>query len=203
MTPHLGATEMRDTQADEDTVRVYHRLGTIKNRQSEPRKALNYFEKALEVDPHHNETLVSVINLRAQANDWEGVIEAKRALVDITPDGDAQFGLWKDIGELYADKLGNRDKSAAAYQSALDLRPEDYPTLHTLLDLYTNAKRWEDAISVIDRLVEIETDVRRRSRYNYTAAVLLRDGLGAPAEAIDRFNQVLDDDSSMLNIGCI
>ncbi len=27
----------RDTQADEDTVRVYHRLGTIKNRQSEPR----------------------------------------------------------------------------------------------------------------------------------------------------------------------
>ena len=78
----------RDTQADEDTVRVYHRLGTIKNRQSEPRKALNYFEKALEVDPHHQETLSSVIALRAQANDWEGVIEAKRALVDITPDGD-------------------------------------------------------------------------------------------------------------------
>ncbi len=188
----------RDTQADEDTVRVYHRLGTIKNRQNEPRKALNYFEKALEVDAHHQETLVSVINLRAQANDWEGVIEAKRALVDITPDGDAQFGLWKDIGELYAEKLGNRDKAANAYQSALDLRPEDYPTLHTLLDLFTNAKRWEDAISVIDRLCEIETDVRRRSRYNYTAAVLLRDELGLPQEAIDRFNLVLDDDVGML-----
>ena len=188
----------RDTQSDEDTVRVYHRLGTIKNRQNEPRKALNYFEKALEVDPHHEETLVSVINLRAQANDWEGVIEAKRALVDITPEPDAQFGLWKDIGELYLEKLGNRDKAAQGYQSALDLRPEDYPTLHTLLDLYTNGKRWEDAIHVIDRIVEIESDGKRRSRYNYTAAVLLRDEIGAQDECVERFNMVLDDDSGML-----
>src|SRR5690606_31796180 len=100
----------RDTQSNEDTVRTYFRLGTIKNRQNEPRKALNYFEKAIEVDPHHRDTLVSVINLQAQANDWEGVILAKRALVDITPDPDSQFGLYKDIGELYAEKLGNKDK---------------------------------------------------------------------------------------------
>jgi len=188
----------RDTQADEDTVRVYHRLGTIKNRQGEPRKALNYFEKALEVDPHHEETLAAVIQLRAQANDWEGVIEAKRALVDITPDGDQQFALWKDIGQLYAEQLGNRDKAADSYQAALDIKPEDFPTLHTLLDLYTAAKRWEDAISVIDRIVDIETAPSRRSRYNYTAAVLLRDEMESIDDAIDRFNAVLDDDVTML-----
>jgi tetratricopeptide (TPR) repeat protein len=131
----------RDTQSSEDTVRVYHRLGTIKNRQNEPRKALNYFEKALEVDAHHEPTLMAVIALQAGSNDWEGVIQAKRALIDITPDGDSQFALWKDIGELYVSKLGNKEKAAAAYQSALDLRPDDYPLLHTLLDLYT-AARW-------------------------------------------------------------
>ena len=188
----------RDTQSDEDTVRVYFRLGTIKNQQEEPRKALNYLEKALEVDPHHEQTLMAIINLQAQAGDWEGVIQAKRALVDITHEGDAKFALYKDIGELYADKLGSKDKAAEAYQQALDIRPDDYPLLHTLLDLYTGSKRWEDAVHTIDRIVEVESDGKRRSRYHYTAAVLLRDELTAHDEAIDRFNMVLDDDPSML-----
>jgi len=188
----------RDTQSDEDTVRVYYRLGTIKNQQSETRKALNYFEKALEVDPHHDQTLVAIINLQAQAGDWEGVIQAKRALVDITHDGEAKFALLKDIGELYVDKLSNRDKAAEAYQQALEINPDDYPLLHTLLDLYTSTKRWEPAIHTIDRIVEVEDNGKRRSRYHYTAAVLLRDELGATEEAIDRFNLVLDDDTSML-----
>jgi tetratricopeptide (TPR) repeat protein len=188
----------RDTQSDEDTVRVYFRLGTIKNQQNEPRKALNYLEKALEVDPHHEPTLVAIINLQAQAGDWEGVIQAKRALVDMTHDNDSKFALFKDIGELYVEKLGNRDKAAEAYQQARDLQPENYPLLHTLLDLYTTTKRWEEAITTIDRIVEVESDGKRRSRYHYTAAVLLRDELGAQDEAIDRFNMVLDDDPSML-----
>lgn len=188
----------RDTQPEEDTVRVYHRLGTIKNRQNEPQKALNYFEKALEVNPHHEETLASIIELRGKADDWEGVVEAKRALVDITPDGDAQFALWKDIGSCYSDKLGNKEKAADALQAALDIRPEDFPTMHELLELYTGTKRWEDAIRVLDRFVEVEPDGHRRSRYNYTAAVLFRDELGSIEDAIDRFNLVLDDDPLML-----
>jgi tetratricopeptide (TPR) repeat protein len=188
----------RDTQSSEDTVRVYHRLGTIKNRQNEPRKALNYFEKALEVDPHHEATLGAVIALQSAANDWEGVIQAKRAIVDISPDGDTQFALWKDIGELYAVKLGNKDKAATAYSSALDLRPDDYPLLHTLLDLYTAARRWNEAIAIIDRIVEIEKEPKRRSRYHYTAAVLLRDELNQIDDSVERFNLVLDDDPQML-----
>jgi len=189
----------RDTQSSEDTVSVYYRLGTIKNREGQPRKALNYFEKALEVEPNHRQTLYAINELQTVAGDWEGVIQAKRALIDCAvDDADEQFQLYKDIGDLYLEKLQNRDKAAAAYQSALELKPEDYPMLHTLLDLYTQGKKWEDAIRLIDRIVEIEKDPIRRSRYNYTAAVLLRDELNAHDESIDRFNMVLDDDPAML-----
>ncbi len=188
----------RDTQSDDDTVRVYYRLGTVKERQGEPRKALNYFEKALEVQPHHPETLAAVIELQGGSGDWEGVIQAKRAMIDVTQDGDRQFELYKDIGGLYAEKIGNKDKAAAAYESALEIKVGDYPLLHQLLDLYTSAKRWEEAINVIDRIVAIEDDVMRRSRYNYTAGVLLRDEMKSHDEAIDRFNMVLDDDPTML-----
>jgi tetratricopeptide (TPR) repeat protein len=46
----------RDTQSSEETVLVYYRLGMIKKRQNEPRKALNYLEKALEVDARTTST---------------------------------------------------------------------------------------------------------------------------------------------------
>ena len=188
----------RDVQSDDDTVRVYHRLGVIKSRQGERRKALNYFEKALEVQPHHQPTLQAMLDLQGEAGDWEGVIQAKRALIDVAEDGDSQFELYTDIAQLYLEKIGNKDKAAAAYEQALDIKPTDYPVLHALLDLYTSTKRWEDAIRILDRIVEIEQDTLRRSRYNYTVAVLLRDELNAHDEAIDRFNMVLDDDPTML-----
>jgi tetratricopeptide (TPR) repeat protein len=137
-----------------------------------------------------------VIELQTGANDWEGVIQAKRAMIDVA-DGEKQADIYKEIGRLYLEKLGNWQKSSAAYTSALDLQPKDYPLLHTLLDIYTKYKQWEDSIRIIDRIVEIEKDGKRRSKYNYTAAVLLRDEIKAHDEAIDRFNMVLDDDPSV------
>ena len=188
----------RDSQSPEETVLVYFRLGTIKRKQNESRKALNYLEKALEVDPHDRKTLGAVIELQQGNNDWEGVIQAKRALVDIAADGVAQADLYKEVGKLYLDKVSDWKKSAAAYQSALDLQPTDYPLLHTLLDIYTRNRGWDDAVRIIDRIVEIEKEPKRRSRYNYTAAVLLRDEIKAHDEAIDRFNTVLNDDPTFL-----
>ncbi|MCA9698689.1 MAG: tetratricopeptide repeat protein, partial [Myxococcales bacterium] len=188
----------RDSQSDDDTVLVYYRLGTIKRRQNEPRKALNYMEKALEVQPFNRQVLEAVIELQSAANDWEGVIQAKRALVDVVESDEERFDLHKEIGALYVEKLDNRTKAAEAYMQALDLRPNDFPLLHTLLALYQENKQWDELISTIDRIVEIEKDPVRRSRYNYSAAVVLRDNLTAQDEAIDRFNTVLDDDPSYL-----
>ena len=109
----------RDSQSDDDTVLVYYRLGTIKRMQEEPRKALNYFEKALEVQAYHQATLGAVIELQTAAGDWEGVISAKRALCDAAESDDARFELYREIGELYVQKLDHRSMAADAYMSAL------------------------------------------------------------------------------------
>jgi tetratricopeptide (TPR) repeat protein len=188
----------RDSQSDDDTVLVYYRLGTIKRRQNEPRKSLNYMEKALEVQPYNKQVLEAVIELQSAANDWEGVIQAKKALVDVVETDEERFNLHEEIGKLYVEKLENRTKAAEAYTQALALRPQDFPMLHTLLALYQENKQWDELIAIIDRIVEIEKDGLRRSRYNYTAAVVLRDNLQAQDEAIDRFNTVLDDDPTYL-----
>jgi tetratricopeptide (TPR) repeat protein len=47
----------RDGQDDADVVRIYNRLGRVRQNLGERKKALNMFEKALEIDPTHRETL--------------------------------------------------------------------------------------------------------------------------------------------------
>ncbi len=79
------------------------------------------------------QVLEAVIDLQSSANDWEGVIQAKRALVDVVDNDDERFNLHKEIGDLYTEKLDNKVKASDAYNQALDLRPNDYPMLHTLL----------------------------------------------------------------------
>ncbi|HPH68575.1 MAG TPA: tetratricopeptide repeat protein, partial [Kofleriaceae bacterium] len=60
----------RDNQSESDVVRIYNRLGMVRQALGERKKALNMFEKALEIDPNHRETLLAVIDLQQAANDW-------------------------------------------------------------------------------------------------------------------------------------
>ena len=43
----------RDSQAEADVVRIYYRLGMVRQNLGERKKALNMFEKALEIDPDY------------------------------------------------------------------------------------------------------------------------------------------------------
>src|SRR4029079_15390750 len=71
----------RDGQDEADVVRIYNRLGKVRQNLGERMKALNMFEKALEIDPTHRETLSAVIDLQAAQGDWEAVIQGKRGLI--------------------------------------------------------------------------------------------------------------------------
>ena len=71
----------RDGQDEADVVRIYNRLGMVRQALGERKKALNMFEKALEIDPTHRETLQAVIDLQQQQGDWEAVVHAKRGLM--------------------------------------------------------------------------------------------------------------------------
>jgi tetratricopeptide (TPR) repeat protein len=63
----------RDGQEEADVVRIYNRLGMVRQNLNERKKALNMFEKALEIDPTHRDTLEAVIALqssRATGKRW-------------------------------------------------------------------------------------------------------------------------------------
>lgn len=181
----------RDGQDDADVVRIYNRLGRVRQNLGERKKALNMFEKALEIDPTHRETLQAVIELQAAQNDWEAVIQGKRGLIQ-TANAREKVQLLSEIGSIYQEKLQNPQKATAAYLDALEVAPEDHQLLQKILDLYTETKQWKKVVETIERFVALESDSIRKGAYHHAAATICRDELKSLDEAVDYYNRALD-----------
>jgi tetratricopeptide (TPR) repeat protein len=181
----------RDGQGEADVVRIYNRLGMVRQALGERKKALNMFEKALEIDPTHRDTLEAVIDLQQQQGDWEAVVHAMRGLMATAPSRE-KTQLLDDIGGIYHDKLQNPQKATGAYLEALETAPEDHQLLQKVLDLYTETKQWKKAVEAIERFIALEPDAVRRGAYYHAAATVCRDELKSLDEAVDYYNKALD-----------
>jgi tetratricopeptide (TPR) repeat protein len=181
----------REGQGESDVVRIYNRLGMVRQALGERKKALNMFEKALEIDPTHRDTLEAVIELQQQQGDWEAVVQAMRGLM-ATASTREKTQLLDEVGGIYHDKLQNPQKATAAYLEALEVSPEDHQLLQKVLDLYTETKQWKKAVETIERFIALEPDTVRRGAYYHAAATVCRDELKSLDEAVDYYNKALD-----------
>jgi tetratricopeptide (TPR) repeat protein len=181
----------RDGQDEADVVRIYNRLGAVRQALGERKKALNMFEKALEINPHHRDTLLAVIDLQTQQGDFEAVVHAKRGLLDSANDKE-KIKLLDEIATTYHDKLANPQKAIAAYHDALEIDGEDHQLLQKVLDLYTEQKQWKKVVETIDRFIALESDGVRKGAYYHAAATIFRDELKSLDEAVDYYNRALD-----------
>ena len=121
------------------------------------------FEKALEIDPAHRETLQAVIDLQTAQGDWEAVVHAKRGLLTTAKEKE-KIQLLAEIGGIYQEKLQNPQKATAAYIDALEVAPEDHQLLQKILDLYTETKQWKKVVETIERFVALESVGRPQGR---------------------------------------
>ena len=181
----------RDGQNESDVVRIYNRLGMVRQALGERKKALNMFEKALEIDPTHRDTLAAVIELQQQQGDWEAVVHAKRGLVATSTPKD-KVQLLDEIASVYREKLQNPQKATGAYIEALEVTPDDHQLLQKVLDLYTETKQWKKVVETIERFIALESDTVRKGAYYHAAATIARDELKSLDEAVDYYNRALD-----------
>jgi lipopolysaccharide biosynthesis regulator YciM len=140
------------------------------------------FEKALEIDPSHRDTLQAVIDLQTAQGDWEAVVHAKRGLIATAKEKE-KVQLLSEIGGIYQEKLQNAQKATAAFLDALEVSPEDHQLLQKILDLYTETKQWKKVVETIERFVALESSGFRKGAYHHAAATICRDELKSLDEA--------------------
>jgi len=184
----------RDTQKDDDIVDIFFRLGRIKLKLGERTKAVNMFEKALEIQPGHRATLQALIDLYTDAGDFEAVIKQKRAMAAAasTP-ADEKATVSEEIAQIYKEKLNNPQKAIAAYLEALNLKPSDRQLLHNLLDLFSETKQWKKAMEILMKLADLE-EGKLKAKFLVAAGNIANYELHSTDEAVDLYNTALDND---------
>ena len=176
----------------EERAEIYYKLGCIKQAQGQAKQAINNFEKALAVEPAHQNTLGAMVNVYESLKDWKQVCHYKRQILDNLVDGASRFKMLNEIAEIWVDKENNVPKGVEALEEALDLEPSNHVLLHKLLQLYQKTGQWEKMVDTLQRIAEIETQPDRKSRYLYTMAQIYRDKLDDQQRAVELFNEALD-----------
>ncbi|MFU8804187.1 MAG: tetratricopeptide repeat protein, partial [Bradymonadaceae bacterium] len=187
-----------DSLESHELVDVYYKLGSIRRKLGELRSAVQYFEKGLEVEQHHRPTLQAVVDTYSEQGKWEQVVDYTRWMLEAETDPTARFAHLAKIGDLLGGKLTQPERAVEAYLEALDAEPKSVVILRKLLDLYTKTKQWHEAVQILLRIIDQETDAPRAAKYYYTAAVIYRDEIDDGAEAINLFEKALDTDVKML-----
>jgi tetratricopeptide (TPR) repeat protein len=188
----------RENLSENDVVEIFYRQGQIKLKVGERRKALDFFKKALDIEPRSVTVLRAVVDLHEKQGDWEDVIHYRRALLALDTDANERFTSLVTIGDILREHLRNVPKAVEAYKEALGVQADSRLVLSKLLDLYQEARQWNEAVEILTRLAELERDLSRQSKYYYTIGVIQRDELKDNFQAVRTLDKALDADPSML-----
>lgn len=155
------------------------------------------YQEALSLDENHAGALRGLVELSDGNADPALVVDAKGRLLAHTTEPLERFRLLTDVGDAYM-QLGDNKLATDHYRAAVELQPQSRQALSKLLKAYQDAAKWDLATQTLGVLAQTETDPTRKTRLLYTIALMQRDQLEKPDEALKFLNAALDHDPQYL-----
>jgi tetratricopeptide (TPR) repeat protein len=101
-----------------------------------------------------------------------------------------------DVSELYSKRLDNRGAAAPALARALQAVPDHVPTMRLLAELQAANRQWEEAIKLLDRVLELSSDQTTVCATHMALARMFDEQLVEPKRAIEHAAAVLEIDAT-------
>jgi len=185
----LGILERRgDVSASAE---VLAKLGRCAEATYDVAHAIEFWSRALRLQPSHPDALAALADLCERQGDFARAVEIKRIeLASAEPH--RRVRLLADIGRITSRNLRDPARAITIFQQALEIDASDREVLHQLVEHYSAAGWWEDAVDAISRIVELESNTLRKGKYLQAAAVILRKEVGDVLRAADFYDSALD-----------
>jgi tetratricopeptide (TPR) repeat protein len=176
-----------------------------RDRLNDPARALQAFERVLEIEPGHGEALAAAAELYAKLERWHEHVDAleRRVESDSVDEGPDRRQLMLRIGAATADKLGNHRRAFEWYRTAHEHAPdattiaelrrtaEAYDLWSELAQVYekeraaNDPKAGGDVNAYIAACRELAAIAERRLDDKELAMSVLRDALAAQPDGED------------------
>jgi serine/threonine protein kinase len=170
-----------------------------KSRLNQPEKAIEYFNKVLEIDSLHKATYNELVYTYKQLGDLEKSFWAANRQIEIAP---SEANPYDTKGDLYRDN-NMLTKAIESYEKAIKIKPDFYNTLSKLGHIFILEGSYSKAESCYQRLVS-SSEIGRRTE-GRTCLALIPMYRGKFKEALeildigiaaDRMEQVEDQQTS-------
>ena len=150
-----------------------HTAAMVSARQlGEIDAAIEYYERALELDPTLDRALEEAIELRRQKADYRGVETLLRIKLDRANEAEDQEKMlqsFEELAVLYHRNLGWTSAAIDAYEAAQTLDPENRHREEMLASLYAS-----DPVQYLDKAVAAHRAILSRNPYRADSYKLLR-----------------------------
>ncbi|MCA9707170.1 MAG: hypothetical protein KDK70_15060, partial [Myxococcales bacterium] len=188
-------TLLRFVDAQSDQVRIRQEIAWLQEELGDRVGAALTYSEVLDMAADDQRSLDALERLFLEEQEWQRLCEVLEHRIGVTPDGRGRAPLWRRIGEIQRDQLGDTHRAMSAFQSVLDLkvgREDTAYALSSLVELNQQLERWPDVEEGLRRLTALaDNDEDRVALLSRTAAVVGQ-RLGRGHDALELLKRVLD-----------
>jgi serine/threonine protein kinase/Tfp pilus assembly protein PilF len=117
----------------------------------DPDKAIEEYNKLLELDPNHGLALNQIAYTYVGMRNYEKALEYFKKYASLSP-GDANP--LDSMAEVYF-WMGRLDEAIAKYKEALEVKPDFYMSMHNIQYIYAFKEDYSEALKWIDKYIDI------------------------------------------------
>lgn len=154
--------DVLDRRADatdhaEEKIECYSQMATLAEQMLDrPFDAMDLWNKVLEHEPDHRDALRELGRLYYDEERWDELVGILERELELVEDEREQLELYKSLGTVWGDKLGNDGPALDSWRSVLEIDPEDLEGLRAVRDLYTRQGDYEELAPILRRLIDHE-----------------------------------------------
>ncbi|MEM1030265.1 MAG: tetratricopeptide repeat protein [Myxococcota bacterium] len=120
--------------------------------------AIEDAEAALRRHPDHGGAAAQLESLLRRTGRTDRLVEQLSQAAHAARQPPRRVALWRRVGELYADTVGDLGAALTALGRALEAAPTEGLTLRQLADLHLRARQHDEAAALLTRAVELAPD---------------------------------------------
>ncbi|MFI5309099.1 MAG: tetratricopeptide repeat protein, partial [Polyangiales bacterium] len=174
-----------------DRIRLLLALANAQLALKRAKRAIETCDRVIELRPEDGGALEVMTGAQELLGNWTEVISLLQLRARRAIDENEMFDLMVKTGDVFLEKIRDREAASQTYVMALEVNPENRNLLTKLMGVYSDAQDWPRLIEVILRIAEMVKDSVQLAKYYNTAAVIAHQELGRFDEAANYYEESL------------